>query len=222
MCFSAGASFAGGALITAIGVATVRKNSDSSRRVFAAMPLIFGVQQISEGFVWVALQSTGQELMLSIATHVFLFAAVILWPTYVPLSALLMEKERGGRRIMIPLLGLGLLVSAYYGVRLLTSEIVPLISSHHIKYTGEFPQKLALAVFAGYLTATLVPLFISSRRKVWLLGLLMAVSCFITGVFYKEFLTSVWCFFAALISIVIYGIISADTVRARGKEGKIS
>lgn len=222
MCFSAGASFAGGALITAIGVTTVRKNGDSSHRVFAAMPLIFGVQQISEGFVWVALQSPGHAMMLSIATYVFLFAAVILWPAYVPLSVLLMEKERGGRRIMIALLGLGLLVSAYYGVRLLTSEIYPVISSHHIKYAGEFPQKLALAVFAGYLTATLVPLLISSRRHVWLLGLLMAMSCLITGIFYKEYLTSVWCFFAALISILIYCIISADAERNRGKDVEIS
>ncbi|MDX9728100.1 MAG: hypothetical protein RBT50_02440 [Bacteroidales bacterium] len=222
MCFSAGASFAGGALITTIGVLTVRKNNDSSRRVFAAMPLIFGVQQISEGFVWVALQSPGHDLMLSISAYLFLFAAVILWPTYVPLSVMLMEKERGTGRIMIPLLVLGLLVSAYYGVRLLTSEVYPVISSHHIKYSGEFPQKWALLVFAGYATATLVPLFISSRRNVWLLGLLMAVSCLITGILYKEYLTSVWCFFAALISIMIYCLISADSARVRGKDGKIS
>ena len=222
MCFSAGASFAGGALITTIGVLTVRKNNDSSRRVFAAMPLIFGVQQISEGFVWVALQSPGHDLMLGISAYLFLFAAVILWPTYVPLSVMLMEKERGTGRIMIPLLVLGLLVSAYYGVRLLTSEVYPVISSHHIKYSGEFPQKWALLVFAGYATATLVPLFISSRRNVWLLGLLMAVSCLITGILYKEYLTSVWCFFAALISIMIYCLISADSARVRGKDGKIS
>lgn len=222
MCFSAGASFAGGALITTIGVLTVRKNNDSSRRVFAAMPLIFGVQQISEGFVWVALQSPGHDLMLGISAYLFLFAAVILWPTYVPLSVMLMEKERGTGRIMIPLLVLGLLVSAYYGVRLLTSEVYPVISSHHIKYSGEFPQKWALLVFAAYATATLVPLFISSRRNVWLLGLLMAVSCLITGILYKEYLTSVWCFFAALISIMIYCLISADSARVRGKDGKIS
>ena len=124
MCFSAGASFAGGALISTIGVLTVRKNNDSSSRVFAAMPLIFGVQQISEGFVWVALQSPGNDLMLNISAYVFLFAALILWPSYVPLSVLLLEKERGGRRIMSPLLVLGLLVSAYYGVRLLSSEVI--------------------------------------------------------------------------------------------------
>jgi hypothetical protein len=222
MCFSAGASFAGGALITTIGVLTVRKNSEPSRRVFAAMPLIFGVQQISEGFVWVALQSPGHEMMSGIAACIFLFAAVILWPVYVPLSVLLMEKEQGSRRIMFPLLFIGLLVSAYYAVRLLTSEIYPVISSHHIKYTGEFPRTWALAVFSGYLIATLVPFFISTRRRMWILGLLMALSCLVTGIFYKEYLTSVSCFFAALISITVWYIISAGPAQGEVKDGKIS
>jgi len=208
MCFSAGASFAGGAVITAIGVMTVRRNSDPSRRMFAAIPLIFGVQQISEGFVWIALQSTGNDLMLSIGSYLFLFAAVVLWPFYLPLSVMLMEKEKSLRRLLIPFLVLGIIVSLYYGVRLLVSEIEPRIISHHIKYRGNFPQQWAQIVFAGYAAATLIPLFISSARKMWLLGLLMATSCLITGIFFKEYLTSVWCFFAALISIVIYWIIT--------------
>jgi len=207
MCFSAGASFAGGALIMTIGVMTVRSNSDPSRRVFAAMPLIFGVQQVSEGFVWLALQSSGHDLMLSIATYVFLLAAVVLWPFYVPLSVLLMEKETTRRRALIPFLAVGVLVSFYYGFRLVTNEIVPLISSHHIKYTGEFPKKWATTVSGGYLAATLIPIFISSHRKMWLMGLLMTLSCLVTVIFYKEYLTSVWCFFAAFISVVIWLIV---------------
>lgn len=208
MCFSAGASFAGGVVITAIGVLTVKRNSDPSRRMFAAIPLIFGLQQISEGFVWVALQSSGNDLMLSIASYVFLFAAVVLWPFYLPLSVMLMEKEKSLRRVLIPFLVVGIIVSLYYTVRLLLNEIEPRISSHHIKYSGNFPPQWSLIVFAGYAAATLIPLFISSVRRTWLLGLLMALSCLITGIFLKEYLASVWCFFAALISIVIYWIIA--------------
>jgi len=211
MCFSAEASFAGGAVITAIGVMTVRKNSDPSSRLFAAIPLVFGVQQISEGFVWVALQTPGNDLMLSIASYVFLIAALVLWPFYLPLSVMLLEKEKNLRRVLIPFLVVGVIVSLYYGVRLLINEIGPQISSNHIKYTGNFPHQRSLLAFAGYAAATLIPLFISSARRMWLLGLLMASSCLVTGIFYKEYLTSVWCFFAALISIVIYWIIASGT-----------
>lgn len=212
MCFSAGASFAGGALITAAGILTIRKNSDPSRRVFASMPLIFGVQQISEGFVWVALQSPGHDLMLKTATYLFLFAAVVLWPSFVPASVLLMERLKRRRQIIYPFLAIGILVSAYYGIGLLTREVTPVISSHHIRYTSDFPKQWSLFTFAGYLLATLFPLFISSRKQMWILGLLITFSCLLTGIFYKEYLTSVWCFFAAVISIVIYFMISADSV----------
>ncbi len=215
MCFSAEASFAGGAVITAIGAMTVRKNSDPSRRLFAAIPLVFGVQQISEGFVWVALQSEGNDVMLTMASYMFLFAALILWPSYLPLSVLLMEKRKNLKRVLIPFLVVGITVSVYYGVRLIVSEIEPMISSHHIKYTGNLPQPRALLAFAGYAAATLIPLFISSARRMWLLGLLMASSCLVTGIFYKEYLTSVWCFFAALISLVIYFIITASPERSK-------
>ncbi len=207
MCFSAGASFAGGVVLTAIGVMTVRINNDPSRRMFAAIPLIFGVQQISEGFVWVALQSSGNDLMLSLASYLFLFTAVVVWPFYLPLSVMLMEKGKSLRRVLIPFLVVGILVSLYYGVRILVNDVEPRISSHHIKYSGNFPPQWAQIAFAAYATATLIPLFISSVRKMWLLGLLMATSCLITGIFFKEYLTSVWCFFAALISVVIWLIV---------------
>ncbi len=207
MCFSAGASFAGGAVITAIGVMAMRSNSDPSHRLFTGIPLVFGVQQISEGFVWVALQSSGHDLMLGISSYLFLIAAVVIWPFLIPLTILLMEKVKSRKRALRVLLFVGLLVSLYYGIGLMISDMDAGISSHHIKYDNNFSPAMRLPVFIAYLIATLVPLFISSIRKVWLLGILIAASCFITGIFYKEYLTSVWCFFAALISGVILWIV---------------
>ncbi len=208
MCFSAGASFAGGAVITAIGVLTVRKNSEPSRRLFASMPLIFGVQQISEGFVWVALQSSGHDLMLSISAFIFLLAAVVIWPLFVPLSVYLMERVKSMKRVLLIFVGVGLITSLYYGSRLFFYEIEPLISHHHIKYVGDFPRTYATPAFIAYLVATLIPLFLSTARRMKLLGVLMTLSCLVTGIFFKEYLTSVWCFFAALISVVILWIVS--------------
>ena len=210
MCFSAGASFAGGALIAATGVLTVSANNDPSRRLFAAVPMIFGVQQISEGFVWVALQSPGNETMLAVASWTFLLAAVVLWPSYIPLSVLAMEPNGKRRRWLMPFLALGILTSLYYGTGLLIHDWEPKIMSHHIRYVNNFPRHLANPFFITYLLATLTPLFISGRRGMWLMAVLMFISCLITGIFYKEYLTSVWCFFAAIISAVILWIIKHD------------
>jgi general stress protein CsbA len=208
MCFSAGASFAGGAVITAIGVMTVSKNSLASRRLFAGIPLIFGLQQISEGFVWLSLQSQGHDLMLAVSSYIFLLAAVVIWPFMIPLSVLQMEVSADRRRTLRIFLAIGILTSLYYGTGLLLFDVNPQISSHHIRYASNFPRSLAFPAFIAYLVATLVPIFISGVRRMRIMGVLMAASCLITGIFYKEYLTSVWCFFAAIISVVIYWIIS--------------
>ncbi len=216
MCFSAEASFAGGAVITAIGVMTVRTNSDPSRRLFAAIPFIFGVQQISEGFVWVALQSPGHDLMLSISMYIFLIAALVIWPTVIPLSVLAMERVKSRRLAIYLFLVVGLVTSAYYGLSLLVNDVDPKIISHHIKYAPVYPRPMSLPVFIAYLIATLAPLFISSVRKMWVFGLLVTASCFITGIFFKEYLASVWCFFAALISAVIWLIVRKERLKEKG------
>jgi len=207
MCFSASASFIGGGVMTALGVATVVKNNDHGRRLFASVPLIFGVQQISEGFVWVALQSQGNAVMLEVSSYIFLLAALVIWPTLIPLSVLMMEKKARKRTTMKIFLVTGAVTSIYYAAGLIFYNVDPQISSHHIKYMNDYPYELANIIFMAYILSTLVPFFVSSVKRMWPLGTIMAASCLVTGIFYKEYLTSVWCFFAALISGFILWII---------------
>jgi len=208
MCFSAAASFAGGAVLSAVGVATVRKTVRPAQLSFASVPLIFGVQQLSEGFVWLSLQSPGHESLLNISTYIFLITAVVIWPVMIPFSIFRLEGSERKRKALTVLFGAGIITSLYYGIGLMIFSVDPEIVSHHISYTNDFPKSLALPVFFLYLSATLMPFFISGVRKMYLLGILMTVSCFITGFFFREYLTSVWCFFAALISVFIWWIIN--------------
>jgi hypothetical protein len=55
MCFSATASFAGGVIISVIGVAVVTKVHKPSQLLFACIPLFFGLQQFTEGVLWLAI-----------------------------------------------------------------------------------------------------------------------------------------------------------------------
>ncbi len=82
------------------------------------------------------------------------------------------------------------------------------ISGYHIVYKNNFPRYFANYAFALYLIATITPLFVSSITKTHLMGVLMFLSCLITAIFFTQYLTSVCCFFAALLSGVIYWILS--------------
>jgi len=207
MCFSAGASFVGGVIISGIGVITVREIHKPSQLVFACIPLFFGVQQIMEGFVWLALRNADFINIQKIATYCFLVMAQVFWPTLIPFSVLLMEKNKKRERILIILSGLGIILSLYYVFCLLSFSITPEIMGHHIQYNTGFPQSLSMVAFVIYLIATITPLFVSSIKRTHLMGTLMFFSCLITAIFFTQYLLSVWCFFAALISGVIFWIL---------------
>ena len=55
MCFSATASFSAGAVLTGLGAVSLSKASSPREYPFASIPLLFGIQQITEGFVWLSM-----------------------------------------------------------------------------------------------------------------------------------------------------------------------
>jgi len=215
MCFSAEASFAGGVIITAIGVAVVTKVHKSSQLLFASIPLFFGIQQFTEGVLWLTIPNPEYIVIQKIGTYTFLVMADVLWPFIIPLSVLLMEEKASKKKILRILFLAGLAVSIYYTCCLLFLKVTPEINGYHIMYNSDFPKFIAIPVFGLYLIATITPLFVSSIQRTHLMGLLMFFSCLVTAIFFTQFLTSVWCFFAALISAVIFWILRDSTRKFR-------
>jgi len=208
MCFSPLASFLGGAVIASVGVATVRQVHKPSQVLFASIPLFFGFQQVAEGLLWLALQKPGLEGLENVSAYIFLVMAQVIWPLMIPISVILMERSPEKKKILLIFLSVGIILATYYSYCLLTYDVRPQILGFHIQYDNDFPRSLSMVAFLFYITATLPPLFVSSTKRMYLFGILMTLSCLVTGIFYTQYLTSVWCFFAALISGVIYWILS--------------
>jgi len=207
MCFSAGASFAGGVIISTIGVATIIKVHKPSQIVFASIPLFFGFQQFVEGTLWFIMQHPGYAQYQSLLTYIYLVMAQVFWPMMIPLAVLHMESNKKRRKFLWALLAMGVSLSLYYTFCLFKFNVTPEIMGYHIEYKDNFPESIRLVAFSVYLIASITPLFISSIKKTHLLGILMSLSCLITIIFFTQYLTSVWCFFAALISAVIFWIV---------------
>lgn len=207
MCFSAEASFAGGVIISAIGIATITKVHKPSQLIFASIPLFFGFQQFAEGVVWLTIPNPEYASVLKIAAYMFLIMADFLWPLMIPLAVFFMEENPKRKRLLWFFLIAGITLSLYYAFCLLFFHVDPQISGYHIQYKTDFPRSLSMPAFAIYLIVTIIPLFISSIKRTHLLGILMFLSCLVTAIFFRQYLTSVWCFFAALISGVIFWIL---------------
>ena len=165
MCFSAGASFAASAVLSTVGIATQRKVSKPSQRLFAVIPLIFGLQQCAEGVLWVTLSSGGYDMLQNAATYIFLVPALVIWPVLIPFSMWLMERAKKRKNILAGLIVIGGMVSFYYAFCLISYKVTPQINSFHIQYIEEFPQTIARNASFFYPASTIIPLFISSIRN---------------------------------------------------------
>lgn len=208
MCFSLEASFVGGVVLSSVGVATLKKVEKPSQILFASIPLFFGVQQISEGLVWLGLENPAYPNLKDIGMYVFLVMARVLWPMLIPLSVLFLEENVKKKKLMTIFLVMGASVSLYYSYCLLFLNVAPNIAGHHIQYISDFPEVIAVPVFIIYFIGSITPLFISSVKRMNIFGGLLFFSAAITAIFFVEFLTSVWCFFAAAISVIIYWILN--------------
>jgi len=204
MCFSAGASITAGVLLTFAGTETLRKVHRPSQIVFASIPLFFAFQQFSEGIVWLTIPRQAFAGLQAVATYLFLVMAQFIWPMLVPLSVLLMEKNRTRKKILWALLAVGAAVSFYYLYGLVVYRAHAEISYMHINYMSNFKGTLSRIPTAVYLVATLAPVFVSSVKRAYMLGVIIGLSAVVSIIFFTQCLISIWCFFAAVVSFIIY------------------
>ena len=157
MCFSAGASFAGAAILSAVGLATVRKGKKPQQRLFAVIPLFFGFQQCAEGVLWVTLRTGGHDWLQSAATYVFLITAMVIWPAMIPLSMWFMEEAEKRKKILVGLIATGCLLSLFYTFCLVFYNVIPQINGFHMQYVDDFPRTFVTIASVFYPVATVVP-----------------------------------------------------------------
>lgn len=206
MCFSANASFGAGVVLTVIGVASIKKTHHPSQLLFASIPFIFGVQQLSEGVLWLSIPNPKYFQIQKIFTYVYLFFAQVVWPIWVPIAILLLEKFQTRKNLQRALLVAGLIVGIYLAFCLFAFDVTASISGKHISYTQIYPPALKYYVIVFYGLATVFTPFCSHIKHMWLLGTTIMISYVITAIFYQHYILSVWCFFSSIISLSIYFI----------------
>ena len=207
MCFSAPASFAASAGLLVIGAIAAGRAKTVPQRVLACIPLIFSIQQLSEGLLWLSFSDDDHVHWRNVGMYAFLAFAQVVWPVYVPLTVLLFEK--GGRRknIIRVLFGIGILASLFLLYCLLFYDVSAYVEEHHIRYELDFP--LGNQWFSGisYILAAVISPLISSQKYIRYLGWALFASYLVTRILYNDYLVSVWCYFAAVLSLLVLFII---------------
>ncbi len=200
MCFSASASFvAAGALLPA-GAYTMRRARTPSELPYAAIPVLFGLQQLIEGVIWLTFGWDGTALNAA-GTFAYSLFSHVLWPLYVPLAALLLEGVRWRRIALVACFAAGSAAGIYLLFNMLRFPIVSRETGGHIEYAS--PHFYIVVVMAGYLVGTCLSLLFSSHAAVRVFGAAALTAFSLSYVAYTIWLVSVWCFFAAVLSVLV-------------------
>jgi hypothetical protein len=200
MCFSASASFVAGGSLCAVGVATLSKARGAGEVPFAAIPMLFGIQQLIEGVLWLSFRFDA-ALLNQISTYAYSMFSHVLWPALVPIAAGLLEAERRRRKVFLAFQLGGIAVAVYLLYLIVRFPITSRIDQHIVYVSPHFYQ---LPVMTLYLAATCASCMFSSQRLVRVFGGLALLSFGAAYWIHAAAFFSVWCFFAAILSAIIY------------------
>lgn len=199
MCFSASVSFAASGLLIATGVATLQQAKKKKEWLLASIPLFFALHQLIEGFLWITVPESAWHRFL---VYGFLFFAFLWWPVYMPMSALLIETEPQRKKILKGFLALGIFVSVALLYFLMSLTITAEITDNSLRYFLEVPFPKVWTML--YLMAVCGSLMCSRWKWVRILGIAILFSFLASLQIYSATFISVWCFFAAILSALIY------------------
>ena len=216
MCFSATASFTAAAAVGSVGIATLWKAAGGRDRAMlpiAAFPLLFAAQQAVEGLLWLDLARPAPGACRPLLTHAFMAYAEVFWPVFAPLAVWLIEPAPWRRRLILICLAIGAVLATYLLVMMIANPYVAAVDGGHIVYRNgvTYPKGIEIP----YVLATTISLLLSSHRMIQVLALVILAGFGVAYVSFHASYISVWCFFAAAASILVYLF-----VRRTGESGQ--
>jgi hypothetical protein len=201
MCFSPDADFTAGTVIAGVGVATLRRVRTRRELIVGALPLMFGIHQLVEGFVWLGLQGRVSSGLGDAAKETYIVFAHAVLPIIVPLGFMLIEPDHRRTRWMWPLVCAGLLMGLYLLWQVTAYPVGAQEDAHCIDYRTHTPNDVLIG--ALYVLVTCGPALISSRRYLRWFGLVSVIGVIATALVRVDELTSLWCVYVALVSVLI-------------------
>lgn len=201
MCFSPEADFTAGVVVAGLGVETLRRVRAPRELIVAALPLLFGIHQLVEGFVWLGLRGQVSSGMGDTAKEAYIVYAHAVLPVIVPVGFMLLEPDHRRSRWMWPLACLGLVLGVYLLWQVTAYPVGAREEARCIDYTTHTPNDLLIG--AIYIVATCGPALLSSRRHLRWFGLVCLVGVIATALVRIDELTSLWCLYVALVSVLI-------------------
>jgi hypothetical protein len=204
---SAAGSLAMALVMGAVGAVSIAQSSSRRRRMFAAIPLLFAVQQGAQVVVWSTMGDPARAILHRVATNLFLGVGLVVWPTWLPLALASVERRTVRLWGLVSLARFGTVVSTCAAVLLLRWQPSAHVVAGAIRY--DLPPGLGLDLsdrlicLWAFAAPAVIPLFVSTAGLMRTMGLTLVAALVVAAGVPPDARTSVWCFFAAVLSCLV-------------------
>lgn len=225
MCISASVSYSAAVVLVSTGLYAVQQaiRLPPAYWLWALVPILFGLQQGFEGRLWQILdagdansENASEALAYALGFHFF---SHFLWPWWIPMCSYFVEPGIIRKRIFAACAIFGAFSGTLVYVTMLFHPewMTVSVQDHAIIYNLTVPNldyipylsniHLPITPLMLYGLIILAPLLISSHRQIQIFGGLVALSSLLASMVVNEAFVSVWCFFAAVLSLYLVNMI---------------
>jgi len=202
VCFSPEADAVVGGLILGVGVDALRHVGAPKQIPLAALPILFGLHQLSEAFVWWGLQGDVPNWVERATMWIWLLFAFVALPALLPIAVDLVERSKVRRRVISAFAGLGVAVAIALAINIFRGPIGAEIEGHRVAFQVDAVSHGGLLTTL-YVVATCGALLACSYREIATIGMLNLIAVPVLMWLTVSGFVSLWCFWAAIVSIVI-------------------
>ena len=202
MCFSLKVSLFSSACLFFVASFLLKK---SPKNCLFYIPFFFAIQQLAEAGVWATFDYDWGLQWRNLFSYSFLFFAFIIWPVWIPYSFYKLERDKRHQKILRWIFFLGIIISVYLLCQMLTNPITITVVRNSISYyldSTNFVDNIYLICIYAFIVIS--PCFVSTLPRAKVFGILLFLSLVVSCLIYYYAFTSVWCFFAAILSSAIY------------------
>lgn len=218
MCFSSHVSYITSAILFPAGIYGVIKALKCNRQylLLSLIPVIFSLQQLSEGILWDALALQRYDL-IDYGALTYLFFAYLFWPMFIPCCFYFIEPMGARKKILSVLIVCGFILGCLVYIPLITNTglFKVTIDYQALNYNIEQAQYKSVLYIVCYALIMFYSWLFCSITSIRVLGLLLLASFIISLIWFEYAFTSRWCFFAAGLSLYIVYIM----YKLRKKDG---
>jgi hypothetical protein len=204
----------GGLAVTAVGVDAVRHVDHRPGHVaLASLPLILGIHQVIESFVWWGLQGHVPPTAGTAALWAYVLIAFVLLPVYVPVAVFTLEGAGRRRWNIAPFVVIGAVVAIMLLIAVIRGPIGATLAPYHVNYLVGGGVGLPITIL--YIVAVCGSLLVSGHRILILFGAANLVVLPILALLDANGFASLWCAYAALVAGVVALYMRRGRTRAR-------